>query len=130
MSSSRQGAYTPQPVITTEVSNFDSHQPHRRSNAALAAHQHRRENLLTNWRESLRENQNPQKAVTQQKPIADEAQRMRLLQEKRQRQAARAQEKLAKAKKEERISSKMMTGGNLIDAHRMAMQKMQSGVKQ
>jgi hypothetical protein len=130
MSSSRQGAYTPQPVITTEVSNFDSHQPHRRSNAALAAHQHRRENLLTNWRESLREDQNPQKAVTQQKPIADEAQRMRLLQEKRQRQAARAQEKLAKAKKEERISSKMMTGGNLIDAHRMAMQKMQSGVKQ
>jgi hypothetical protein len=95
----------------------------------LSASQQRRENLLTSWRESLREDQNPQKPATQQKPLADEAQRLRLLQEKRQRQAAREQEKLAKAKKEERISSKMMKGGNLIDAHKNAMRNMQAGIK-
>jgi hypothetical protein len=128
-SSSRQGNYTPQPVITPDATNFDSHQPHRRTSAILSASQQRRENLLTNWRESLREDQNPQKAAVQQTLAADELQRMRLLQEKRQRQAAREQEKLAKAKKQEKISSTMMKGGNLIDAHKLAMRNMQASVK-
>merc|ERR1711964_749009 len=107
----------------------DSHQPQRRTSAVMSASQHRRENMLTNWRESLREDQNPQKPATRDRPGADEAKRARLLQEKRNRQAAREHEERKKAKKEEKISSKMMHSVDMVEAHRRAMLKMQGGVK-
>ncbi|KIW09623.1 uncharacterized protein PV09_00490 [Verruconis gallopava] len=128
--SNRQGPYTPRPVISHELQKFDSHQPNRRDSAVLAAHQQRRENMLTNWRESLRADQNPQKQPTKHKPNADDTLRLRLLNEQRLHQAAREQERLAKVKKEEQISSKMMNGGgNMLDAHRRAMLKMQNSVR-
>ena len=126
---SRQGSYNPSPVIGHDLQNFDSHQPQRRTSAVISASRHRRENLLTNWRESLREDQNPQKPATRERPDADEAKRARLLQEKRNRQAAREQEKREKAKKEEKISNKMSHNVDMVEAHRRAMLKMQSGVK-
>jgi hypothetical protein len=84
--------------------------------------------LLTNWRESLREDQKPQKAAAL-RPNADEIQRARLLQEKRERQAARDQEKLAKARKEEQMSKMVQTSGDMVEAHKRALARMQSGAK-
>jgi hypothetical protein len=96
----------------------------------MSASQHRRENLLTNWRESLREDQNPASARSQQKTAGvSEQQQTRLLQEKRSRQAAREQEKKEKARKEEKISSKMMHSEDMAEMHRRAMLKMQNNVK-
>lgn len=125
---SRQNSYNPSPVIGHETKNFNSHQPQRRTSAGISASQNRREDLLTNWRESLREGHNPQK-IAALRPDADEIQRGRLLQEKRERQAVREQEKLAKAKMEEQRSKMVQSSGDMVEAHKRALARMQSGVK-
>jgi len=54
-------------------------------------------------------------------------QRQRLLNEKRQRQTMREQEKREKERMDEKVGMAMRKG-DLIEAHKLAMQKMQAGV--
>lgn len=75
----------------------------------------------------MREDVDPRAAA--RKPV-DEVQQLRLLEEKRQRHAKREQEKMEKAVLEGKVERKMRGGpGGLIDAHKIAMQKMQASMK-
>ena len=113
-------SYTPSPVLNSQdVREFDSHQPDRRSSTVLALSQKRRENLLTNFRESLRGSDRTADELDEQQ------QRLRLLGEKRQKQARREVEQRHKAQKEEAMSRGVRSGG-LGDKHREAMARMQA----
>lgn len=106
------------------VRQFDSHQPLRAPNAVS---QEKRADLLNGWRESLRQEQQPQ-ALVAQAPIGEEARMARLIQEKRQRQFMAEQEQLAKVTRDNTLDH-MMRNGNMIDVHKQRLRNMQAGAK-
>jgi hypothetical protein len=104
--------------VGVSTQNFNSHPPKRSSNAIDP---NRREVMLANWRESMKQEAGP----TQPKVSAEEAYRARLMDERRQKELEKQQRDMAKQQRESTMDSMMRSGG-MLDAHREAMRKMQA----
>jgi hypothetical protein len=96
---------------------FDSHQPQRTSNSQS---DRKREDLYADWRENIRDVKSPQTAA-----YIAEQQRAALLNERRQKEMERQQRESIQ---QQRVSmmENMMRSGQMLDAHREAMRKMQA----
>jgi hypothetical protein len=92
-----------------------------------AVSREKREGMLNDWRESLRQERKPQ-AFVQQAPIGEEARRAKMINEKRQKDFMEEQEKIAKATRDNNLEY-MMRNGNMIDVHKQALRNMQAGAK-
>ncbi|KAF1957561.1 hypothetical protein CC80DRAFT_491650 [Byssothecium circinans] len=102
---------------------FDSHQPKRSSNATS---DQRREDLLVNWRESIR--QTSTAPVEASVVTVDEQQQQRraaLMHAKRQKETEKQQRAMV-AQQRESMMHNMMRSNEMLDAHRDAMRRMQS----
>ncbi|KAH9859999.1 hypothetical protein IAQ61_011783 [Plenodomus lingam] len=96
---------------------FDSHQPKRSSSSQSSQ---KREQLYAGWRDSVRDVTPPQTAV-----FIVEQQRQVLLNERRQKEMERQQRELQRQQRASQMES-MMRSGQMLDAHREAMRKMQA----
>ncbi|KZM19501.1 uncharacterized protein EKO05_0003032 [Ascochyta rabiei] len=96
---------------------FDSHQPQR---TASSQSNRKREDLYADWRETIRDVSPPQTAA-----YIAEQQRAVLLHERQQKEVERQQRE---AVQQQRLSmmDNMMRSGQMLDAHREAMRKMQA----
>jgi hypothetical protein len=129
----RQDSWPPQSAVqqpalnqsTLTLGAFDSHQPQRQTSNIS---QSKRESMLTSWRQSLRAEQQQAQMPGQSSPAADEVRRQRMINEKRQKQMMEKQEKIKKNVRDDQFDQ-AMRNGNLIDAHRKALQRMQSDAK-
>lgn len=95
---------------------FDSHQP-QRTNSAQS--DHKREQLYAGWRDSMRD------VTPQSTTYIVEQQRAALLQERRQKEMAKQQRELVQQQRASQMDS-MMRSGQMMDAHREAMRRMQA----
>ncbi|KAF2004553.1 hypothetical protein P154DRAFT_46282 [Amniculicola lignicola CBS 123094] len=103
--------------VGTALPGFDSHQPKRRS----GSNNGRREDLLAGWRESLQ-----QPAAPVQRIVMDEtAIRVGLLNERHQKEMEKQQRAIVLEQRDAVVGSRMRSG-EMIDAHREAMRKMQA----
>jgi len=102
------------------VGQFDSHQPQR---APSGTDQKKREAMLASWRESFRQDTQTRQQLPRAQ--ADEERRAAMLSEKRQRQVM-AQRQAAVASKRESDFDTMMRRGDMLDAHKEALRKMQA----
>lgn len=102
-----------------QIQGFDSHQPRR---SADGLDQVKREDMLANWRESMRQN-----AATpiQETVVTTDSQRAALMDEKR-RKEMRDQQRAIAAQQRESMLGNMMRSGEMLDAHREAMRRMQA----
>jgi hypothetical protein len=96
---------------------FDSHQPKRTSSSQS---DQRREELYAGWRNTMRDVTPPQ---TQAYKV--EQQRAALINERRQKEAQKQQHEAAQQQRASMLDS-MMRSGQMLDAHREAMRKMQA----
>jgi hypothetical protein len=96
---------------------FDSHQPKRTSSSQS---DQRREELYAGWRNTMRDVTPPQ---TQAFKV--EQQRAALINERRQKEAQKQQHEAAQQQRASMLDS-MMRSGQMLDAHREAMRKMQA----
>lgn len=96
---------------------FDSHQPQRTPSSQSTR---KREDLYADWRENIRDVTPPQTAA-----YIAEQQRAALLNERRQKEADRQQREAAQQQRASLMDS-MMRSGQMLDAHREAMRKMQA----
>lgn len=108
------------PVLSSQPRPFDSHQPRRTSAGVDPA---RREAMLAGWRESMRQDgQLGQKTA----PVElEHSRRAALLDEKRKKEIA-SQERAMKAQQRESAMESMMRSGQMLEAHREAMRRMQA----
>lgn len=108
------------PVLASQSRPFDSHQPRRASAGVDPA---RREAMLAGWRESIRQEGH----LGQKKAPAEleQSRRAVLLDEKRRKEIA-TQERAMKAQQRECAMESMMRSGQMLEAHREAMRKMQA----
>jgi hypothetical protein len=95
---------------------FDSHQPQRTTSTS----NRKREDLYADWRENIREVTPPQTAA-----FVAMQQREALLNERRQKELERQQRESVQQQRASMMDS-MMRSGQMLDAHREAMRKMQS----
>jgi len=84
--------------------------------------------MLTHWRESLRQERGQTPTASQRIPNADEMRRAMMLDEKRQKQYREQQQQMMKDSRDDAFDH-MMRSGNMIDAHKQAMRKMQENAK-
>ncbi|KAJ4379238.1 hypothetical protein N0V86_005283 [Didymella sp. IMI 355093] len=96
---------------------FDSHQPQRTSSSQS---DRKREDLYADWRENIRDVTPPQTAA-----YIAEQQRAALLNERRQKEMERQQRESIQQQRASMMDN-MMRSGQMLDAHREAMRKMQA----
>jgi hypothetical protein len=96
---------------------FDSHQPKRSSSTHS---EQKREQLYAGWRDTMRDIAPPQNAAHMA-----EQQRAALLMERRQKEMEKQQRELMQQQRASQMDS-MMRSGQMMDAHREAMRKMQA----
>lgn len=96
---------------------FNSHQPRRSS----AIDPRRQETTLANWRSSLALDKVPAGPI-----VVDEGRRAAMLAEQRQRQIAALQEQSAREYRDGMVGG-LMRRGDMLDAHREALRRMQAG---
>ncbi|KAF1940929.1 hypothetical protein EJ02DRAFT_405545 [Clathrospora elynae] len=96
---------------------FDSHQPKRTTNSQS---DQKREKLYAGWRDTMRDVEPPQTAV-----YIAEQQRIALFNEKRQKEAEKQHRKMMQQQRASQMDS-LMRSGQMMDAHREAMRKMQA----
>lgn len=96
---------------------FDSHQPKRTRSSQS---DQKREQLYAGWRDNMRDVTPPQTAEH-----AVEQQRQALLNERRQRELKKQQREASQQQRASQMDS-MMRSGQMLDAHREAMRKMQA----
>lgn len=96
---------------------FDSHQPQRTPSSQS---NRKREDLYADWRENIRDVTPPQTAA-----YIAEQQRAALLNERRQRELERQQRESIQQQRASMMDN-MMRSGQMLDAHREAMRKMQA----
>lgn len=96
---------------------FDSHQPKRTSSSQS---DQKREELYASWRNNVRDVTSPQT----QAYIAEQ-QRAALINERRQKEMERQQRAATQQQRASQLDS-MMRSGQMLDAHREAMRKMQA----
>ena len=96
---------------------FDSHQPQRSSSSQS---NRKREDLYADWRENIRDVTPPQTAA-----YIAEQQRAALLNERRQKELERQQREAVQQQRASMMDN-MMRNGQMLDAHREAMRKMQA----
>ncbi|KAJ4988722.1 hypothetical protein SVAN01_05855 [Stagonosporopsis vannaccii] len=99
------------------AAGFDSHQPQR---MASTQSKRRREDLYADWREKIRDVTPPETAA-----YVAEQQRAALLQDRRQKELDRQQREAAQQQRASMMDN-MMRSGQMLDAHRDAMRKMQA----
>jgi hypothetical protein len=99
------------------MQGFDSHQPRRYSGGNDPT---RREVMLANWRESMR-----QEAPQVNNTVNEEGRRIALINERRQKELEKQQQDMA-AQQRESVMGNMMRSGQMLDAHREAMRRMQA----
>ncbi|RYC63546.1 hypothetical protein CHU98_g2674 [Xylaria longipes] len=139
---------THMPTITAESSRFDSHQPQRRASGPSKAE---RDARLSQFRQSVAADLRAAATPTAQKPTpllrttsstslagpstsnaeigrAIDLQRNMLMSQREQEGQKREMERLEK-ERHDRAFEEMMRRGDLIDAHREALRRMQGGVK-
>lgn len=97
---------------------FDSHQPKRSSSAQS---EQKREQLYAGWRDTMRDIAPPQQTAAH----VVEQQRAALLMERRQKELEKQQRDMMQQQRASQMDS-MMRSGQMIDAHREAMRKMQA----
>jgi hypothetical protein len=97
---------------------FDSHQPKRANSSAQS--EQKREQLYAGWRDTMRDIAPPQNAVHMA-----EQQRAALMMERRQKDMEKQQRELMQQQRASQMDS-MMRSGQMMDAHREAMRKMQA----
>ncbi|RYN23117.1 hypothetical protein AA0112_g9550 [Alternaria arborescens] len=97
---------------------FDSHQPKRANSSAQS--EQKREQLYAGWRDTMRDIQPPQTAAH----IAEQ-QRAALIMDRRQKEMEKQQRELMQQQRASQMDS-MMRSGQMMDAHREAMRKMQA----
>ncbi|KAJ9661744.1 hypothetical protein H2201_006415 [Coniosporium apollinis] len=96
---------------------FNSHQPRRSS----GIDPRRQETTLANWRSSLALDKVPAGPI-----VVDEGRRAAMLAEQRQRQIAALQEQSAREYRDG-MAGGLMRRGDMLDAHREALRRMQAG---
>ncbi|KAL6706695.1 hypothetical protein ACN47E_005237 [Coniothyrium glycines] len=96
---------------------FDSHQPRRTTNSQS---DQKREQLYAGWRDNMKEVTPPQTSTQ-----AVEQQRAALLNERKQREMEKQQRESVQQQRASMMDS-MMRSGQMLDAHREAMRKMQA----
>lgn len=96
---------------------FDSHQPQRTGSTQS---KRRREDLYADWRENIRDVTPPETAA-----YIAEQQRAALLHERRQKELDRQQREAAQQQRASMMEN-MMRSGQMLNAHRDAMRKMQA----
>ncbi|KAJ8108759.1 hypothetical protein OPT61_g7951 [Boeremia exigua] len=96
---------------------FDSHQPQRTPSSQS---NRKREDLYADWRENIRDVTPPETAA-----YIAEQQRAALLHDRRQKELDRQQREAAQQQRASVMDS-MMRSGQMLDAHREAMRKMQA----
>lgn len=96
---------------------FDSHQPQRSTSTQS---NQKREQLYAGWRDNMRDVTPPQTAVH-----VAEQQRQALMNERRQKELEKQQRELVQQQRASKMDS-MMRSGQMLDAHREAMRKMQA----
>ncbi|KAH8724723.1 hypothetical protein GQ44DRAFT_727511 [Phaeosphaeriaceae sp. PMI808] len=96
---------------------FDSHQPQR---TLSSQSNQRREELFAGWRNNIQDVSSPQ---TQAQVV--EQQRLALINERRQKEAEKAQREAVQQQRAS-VLDNMMRSGHMLDAHREAMRKMQA----
>lgn len=96
---------------------FDSHQPQRTPSSQSTR---KREDLYADWRENIRDVTPPQTAA-----YIAEQQRAALLSERRQKEMERQQREAVQQQRASMMDN-MMRSGQMLDAHREAMRKMQA----
>ena len=97
--------------------SFDSHQPQRTTSAVS---NRKREDLYADWRENIRDVTPPQTAA-----YVAEQQRAALLNDRRQKELERQQRESMQQQRASMMDN-MMRSGQMLDAHREAMRKMQA----
>lgn len=97
---------------------FDSHQPKRSSSAQS---EQKREQLYAGWRDTVRDIAPPQQTAAH----VAEQQRAALLMERRQKELEKQQRDMMQQQRASQMDS-MMRSGQMMDAHREAMRKMQA----
>ncbi|KAF2736942.1 hypothetical protein EJ04DRAFT_138868 [Polyplosphaeria fusca] len=103
---------SPQPQI------YDSHQPRRLSGGPS---QDRREMMLANWREGIRHDTAPAQSTV----VDEQARRAAMINDRRQKEAAKQQQEAAMQHRDS-VMNNMMRSGEMLDAHREAMRRMQA----
>lgn len=96
---------------------FDSHQPQRTPSSQS---NRKREDLFADWRENIRDVTPPQTAA-----YVAEQQRAALMNERRQKEIERQQREAVQQQRASMMEN-MMRSGQMLDAHREAMRKMQA----
>lgn len=96
---------------------FDSHQPQRTPSSQSTR---KREDLYADWRENIRDVTPPQTAA-----YIAEQQRAALLNDRRQKEVERQQREAVQQQRASMMDN-MMRSGQMLDAHREAMRKMQA----
>ena len=96
---------------------FDSHQPQRTPSSQS---NRKREDLYADWRENIRDVTPPQTAA-----YIAEQQRAALLNDRRQKELERQQREAVQQQRASMMDN-MMRSGQMLDAHREAMRKMQA----
>lgn len=96
---------------------FDSHQPKRTSSSQS---NQRREELYAGWRDTMRDVNPPQTAA-----YIAEQQRKALLNERRQKEMEKQQREQVQRQRASQMDT-MMRSGQMLDAHREAMRRMQA----
>ncbi|KAF2630330.1 hypothetical protein BU25DRAFT_446574 [Macroventuria anomochaeta] len=96
---------------------FDSHQPQRTPSSQS---NRKREDLYADWRENIRDVTPPQTAA-----YVAEQQRAALLNDRRQKEIERQQREAVQQQRASMMDN-MMRSGQMLDAHREAMRKMQA----
>lgn len=104
-------------ATTAAPSGFDSHQPKRTTSSSS---DRKREELYAGWRGSMRDMTPPQTQA-----YTAEQQRAALLNERQQKEMDRKRRESAQQQRASMMDS-MMRSGQMLDAHREAMRKMQA----
>jgi hypothetical protein len=103
----------------TQAPSFNSHQPKR---THTSGSDQKREVLLADWRESIRQPASPDQSAA---AMAEE-QRRATLNAKRQQEMEQQQQNMV-AQQRESMRQSMMRNNGMLDAHREAMRKLQAG---
>ncbi|KAF2811496.1 uncharacterized protein BDZ99DRAFT_276369 [Mytilinidion resinicola] len=108
----RQGTWP----LAEQMKGFDSHQPNRTS----GINHSKQEARLANWRESIRQDTAPALPV-----VSEEDRRMTMIRERKQHEMEKQQQAMA-ANARDTMFDSMMRRGDMLDAHREALRRMQA----
>ncbi|KAF2176773.1 hypothetical protein K469DRAFT_397055 [Zopfia rhizophila CBS 207.26] len=103
--------------IGGQIQGFDSHQPKREA----SMDQGKREAMLASWRESMRQDMTP----TQMVVVGEDGRRAAMISDIRQKELEKQHQEIA-ATYRDAMMDNMMRSGEMLDAHREAMRRMQA----